>query len=57
MRERGFESGEEVRRFDEFVEEVVVRGRVGEEGIAGADGEGEGGEEGVDEGGEVRVVG
>lgn len=51
------EAGEEVAGFDEFVEEIVVGVGIGQEGVAGRDGESEAGEKGVEEGTQIRMLG
>ena len=48
------ELGEDVARLDKLVEEVVVGGCIGEEGLARAEGEGDEVHEGGQQGGEVR---
>ena len=51
------EAREIVPRFDEFVEEVVICGRVWQESITGRDGESQAGEQRVKQGAEVGVEG
>lgn len=51
------EAREVVPRFDEFVEEIVICGRVGQETITGRDGESQAGEQRVKQRTKVRVEG
>lgn len=51
------EAREIVPRFDQFVEEIIIRGRVWQESIAGRDGESQAGEQRIKQRAEVRMEG